>query len=91
MQIARIVGSGLPAIIAATTSSFKPRFKIVSIIPGMDALAPERTDTKQWVLQIAKFLSIELFHLLNAFHDLCHDLVVNLADHLRNTGYKPQL
>ena len=38
-------GSGLPLIIAATTSSFKPRFKMVSIIPGMEALAPERTDT----------------------------------------------
>ena len=30
-----------------TTSSFKPRFKIVSIIPGIEARAPERTDTKR--------------------------------------------
>ena len=39
-------GSELPAIIAATTSSLRPRLRIVSIIPGIEALAPERTDTR---------------------------------------------
>ena len=29
------------------TLSFKPKFNIVSIIPGIDALAPERTDTNK--------------------------------------------
>ena len=30
--------------IPKTASSFKPRFKTVSIIPGIDTLAPERTE-----------------------------------------------
>ena len=29
----------------STTVSFSPRFRIVSIIPGMEARAPDRTDT----------------------------------------------
>ena len=32
---------------ASTAFSFNPRFKIVSIIPGMEALAPERTETRR--------------------------------------------
>ena len=37
----------LPVFFArpTTTLSLSPRFKIVSIIPGIDALAPERTET----------------------------------------------
>ena len=31
----------------STTSSFKPRFRIVSIIPGIEARAPERTETNK--------------------------------------------
>ena len=32
--------------IPSTASSFKPRFKTVSIIPGIETRAPERTETK---------------------------------------------
>mmetsp|Transcript_2018 Transcript_2018/g.8394 ORF Transcript_2018/g.8394 Transcript_2018/m.8394 type:complete len:222 (-) Transcript_2018:411-1076(-) len=37
-----------PAFFArpSTTSSFKPRFSTVSIMPGMETAAPERTDSK---------------------------------------------
>ena len=31
----------------STTSSFKPRFRMVSIIPGIEARAPERTETSK--------------------------------------------
>ena len=31
----------------ATTSSFKPKLRIVSIIPGIEARAPERTETNK--------------------------------------------
>ena len=44
------LGSGLPAIIAATTSSLRPKLRIVSIMPGIEALAPERTDTRRGFL-----------------------------------------
>ena len=64
---------------------------MVSIIPGMDARRTGTNGNQQRILQIAKLLAIDLFHLLNAFHSLCHDLVVNLADHLRSTEYKPRL
>ena len=30
---------------ALTVSSFKPKFKIVSIIPGIETLAPDLTET----------------------------------------------
>ena len=38
----------LPVFLAmpSTASSFRPRFRIVSIIPGIEARAPERTDSK---------------------------------------------
>jgi len=32
---------------ASTDSSFNPRFRMVSIMPGIDALAPDRTDTRR--------------------------------------------
>lgn len=31
----------------STEMSFKPKFKMVSIIPGIDTLAPDLTDTKR--------------------------------------------
>ena len=34
---------------------------------------------EQGVLQIAELLAVHLFHLRDVFHDLCHDLVVDLA------------
>ena len=51
-------GSGLCAIIAATTSSLRPRLRIVSIIPGIDALAPERTDTSNGFSRSPNFLPL---------------------------------
>ena len=42
----------------ATTSSFKPRFRIVSIIPGMEALAPERTETSSGFSTSPNFLPV---------------------------------
>lgn len=51
-------GSGLPAIIAATTSSLRPRLRIVSIIPGIEALAPERTDTRRGFLRSPNFFPL---------------------------------
>ncbi len=40
-------GANLADARVSTTSSFKPRFRIVSIIPGIEALAPERTETRR--------------------------------------------
>ena len=36
---------GANAHVPSTTMSLRPRLRIVSIIPGIDARAPERTDT----------------------------------------------
>ena len=41
-----------------TTSSFNPRFNIVSIIPGIDALAPERTETNNGFSVLPNFLPV---------------------------------
>ena len=43
---------------AFTVSSFKPKFKTVSIIPGIDTRAPERTDTNNGFSLSANFLPI---------------------------------
>jgi len=40
----------------STTSSFKPRFRMVSIIPGMDARAPERTETNNGLTLSPNFM-----------------------------------
>ena len=48
-------------------------------MPGMEARAPERRETSRGVLMIAKLLAGDLLHLLDIFHDLGHDLVVDLA------------
>ena len=45
-------------IMAATTSSFKPRFRMVSIMPGMEARAPERTETSRGFLRAPNFLPL---------------------------------
>ena len=34
---------------------------------------------KQWILEIAKLLAVDLLHLLNTFHSLSHDLIINLT------------
>ena len=39
-------------------SSLRPRFRIVSIIPGIDALAPERTDTSSGFSRSPNFLPV---------------------------------
>ena len=44
----RVVGKALVPVASAspsTTSSFKPRFRMVSIMPGIDCADPERTLT----------------------------------------------
>ena len=43
-------------IMAATTSSFRPRFRMVSIMPGMEARAPERTETSRGFFRSPNFL-----------------------------------
>ena len=42
----------------ATASSFRPRFRIVSIMPGIDARAPERTDSSSGSSLLPKRLPI---------------------------------
>ena len=39
--------------------SFKPRFKTVSIMPGMENFAPERTETSSGLVTLPSFLPIE--------------------------------
>ena len=41
---------------ASTVSSFKPRFKMVSIIPGIESRAPERTDKRRGFFKSPSFL-----------------------------------
>ena len=52
--------------IASTTSLFKPRFRIVSIIPGIDALAPERTDTSNGLAGFPNCLPVILSNSFNS-------------------------
>ena len=40
------------------TSSFKPKFNTVSIIPGIEILAPERTDTNNGFFGSPKVLPV---------------------------------
>ena len=42
----------------STTSSFRPRFRIVSIMPGIDARAPERTETSRGFSRSPNFLPV---------------------------------
>ena len=50
----------LPALAArpSTASSLRPRFRIVSIMPGIDARAPERTDSSSGSAALPKRLPI---------------------------------
>ena len=43
-------------------------------MPGMEARAPERTETSRGVLRIAKLFAGDLFQLGHIFHDLRLDL-----------------
>ncbi len=43
---------------------------MVSIIPGMEARAPERTETSRGFSQIAELLAGDLLHLAHIVHDL---------------------
>ena len=49
-----------PAFLArpTTASSFKPRLRMVSIMPGIDARAPERTDSNSGSAASPNFLPI---------------------------------
>ena len=55
----------------STTSSFKPRFKIVSIIPGIEALAPERTETNNGLFTSPNLEFIKVSTLANALSTSC--------------------
>src|SRR5437899_2222147 len=44
-----------PAISPSTVASFKPRLRMVSIIPGIETAAPERTDTSSGFLGSPNF------------------------------------
>ena len=52
--------------ITSTVVSFKPKFKIVSIIPGIDTLAPERTETNKGSLASPNFLPATTSNLAKA-------------------------
>ena len=43
----------------SSTSSFIPRFRIVSIIPGMESRAPERTETSNGRSLSPNFLPVD--------------------------------
>ena len=49
---------------AAATSSFIPRLSIVSIIPGIDTLAPDLTETSNGLLSLPNFLLTSCSNLL---------------------------
>ena len=53
--------AGLAARMTSTTVSFMPRFRMVSIMPGMENLAPERTDTSRGFLRVAELLAQQGF------------------------------
>ena len=44
--------------------SFRPMLSTVSIMPGMDTRAPERTETNSGFLGVAELGAHGLFHLL---------------------------
>ena len=44
--------------ILSTTSSFRPRLRMVSIMPGMEEAAPERTETSSGFLTSPNFLPV---------------------------------
>jgi hypothetical protein len=46
---------------AATVSSLRPRLRIVSIMPGIEARAPERTDTKSGLVGVAEAFADQAF------------------------------
>ena len=48
-------------------------------MPGMEARAPERTETSSGFFEVAEFFAGHLLHLADILHDLRHDLVVDLA------------
>ena len=71
--------AGLPDFLASTstTSSFRPRFRMVSIMPGMEPGAGTHGD-QQGVLQIAELLAGDALQLGDILHDLRLDPVVDL-------------
>ena len=42
----------------STTFSLRPRLRMVSIMPGMEALAPERTETSRGFSRSPNFLPV---------------------------------
>ncbi len=56
---------------ASTVTSSGPRFSTVSIMPGMEARAPERTETRSWVAGIAKTRAGQRADMAQSGIDLC--------------------
>ena len=52
---------------ALTVLSFRPRFRIVSIMPGIDTLAPDRTDSKSGFFKSPNFLETSFSINFNSF------------------------
>ena len=52
---------------------------MVSIMPGMEARAPERTETSRGFSLSPNFLPVMRFHLDDVLHDLRLDIVVDFA------------
>ena len=48
-------------------------------MPGMEARAPERTETSRGLSLIAKLLANLLFQLLQVYKDVSHDILIDLA------------
>ena len=58
--------------------SFRPRFKMVSIMPGMETLAPERTETRERVLLAAEVLAGNMLQIFELFKDRCTNVLCDL-------------
>ena len=60
---------GLPVRLAtaSTASSFMPRLRIVSIMPGIEARAPERTDTRSGISRSPNFMPVRRSMFFMAF------------------------
>ena len=63
----------------STTSSFKPRLRIVSIIPGMEARAPERTETNNGFSTSPNLERISVSTCAMAFSTSCFNKATTLS------------
>src|SRR5438046_10393458 len=78
----RIEGKALVLVRAArplVVSSFRPRFRTVSIIPGMENFAPERTLTSSGSFRSPNFLAALRSRIFSAGRICSHTPFRNLA------------